>query len=62
MENVMVMIAPLIQHKISKLRDEKTGTNEFRRLVSEITMLMGFELFAIFQQKMLRFRHQLKSV
>jgi uracil phosphoribosyltransferase len=43
MENVMVMDHPLIQHKISKLRDEKTGTNEFRRLVSEIAMLMGFE-------------------
>ena len=43
MDNVMVMDHPLIQHKISKLRDEKTGTNEFRRLVSEIAMLMGFE-------------------
>jgi uracil phosphoribosyltransferase len=43
MENVMVMDHPLIQHKISKLRDENTGTNEFRRLVSEIAMLMGFE-------------------
>ena len=61
MENVMVMDHPLIQHKISKLRDEKTGTNEFRRLVSEIAMLMGFEALR-FQQKMLRFRHQLKSV
>lgn len=43
MENVRVMDHPLIQHKISMLRDEKTGTNEFRRLVSEIAMLMGFE-------------------
>ena len=34
---------PLIQHKISRLRDKTTGTNEFRTLVSEIAMLMGFE-------------------
>lgn len=43
MENVKIMDHPLIQHKISMLRDEKTGTNEFRSLVSEIAMLMGFE-------------------
>ena len=43
MENVRVMDHPLIQHKISKLRDKATGTNEFRTLVSEIAMLMGFE-------------------
>ena len=33
----------LIQHKISMLRDERTGTNEFRRLIEEITVLMGYE-------------------
>ena len=43
MENVKIMDHPLIQHKISMLRDEKTGTNEFRTLVEEIAMLMGFE-------------------
>lgn len=34
---------PLIQHKISLLRDKNTDTNEFRRLVEEIAMLEGFE-------------------
>lgn len=34
---------PLIQHKISMLRDKNTGTNEFRTLVEEIAMLEGFE-------------------
>ena len=34
---------PLIKHKITMLRDERTGTNEFRRLVEEIAMLMGYE-------------------
>lgn len=43
MENVKIMEHPLIQHKISMLRDKNTGTNEFRTLVEEIAMLMGFE-------------------
>ena len=43
MENVTIMDHPLIQHKISMLRDKRTGTNEFRTLVEEIAMLMGFE-------------------
>ena len=34
---------PLIKHKITMLRDERTGTNEFRKLVEEIAMLMGYE-------------------
>ena len=42
-ENVFIMEHPLIQHKISMLRDERTGTNEFRRLIEEITVLMGYE-------------------
>ena len=42
-KNVFVMEHPLIQHKISMLRDERTGTNEFRRLIEEITVLMGYE-------------------
>ena len=32
-----------IRDRISRLRDKTTGTNEFRTLVSEIAMLMGFE-------------------
>ena len=43
MENVFIMDHPLIKHKISRLRDKKTGTNEFRALVEEIAMLMGYE-------------------
>ena len=34
---------PLIQHKISMLRNKNTGTNEFRKLVEEIGILMGYE-------------------
>lgn len=43
MDNVIQTNHPLIQHKISLLRDKKTGTNEFRKLVDEIGMLMGYE-------------------
>ena len=42
-KNVFIMTHPLIQHKISMLRDYKTGTNEFRKLIEEIAMLMGYE-------------------
>ena len=43
MDNVMIFDHPLIQHKISILRDKSTGTNEFRALTEEIAMLMGYE-------------------
>ena len=43
MENVMIFDHPLIQHKISILRNKNTGTNEFRALIEEIAMLMGYE-------------------
>ncbi len=43
MDNVIILNHPLIQHKISMLRDKHTGTNEFRSLTEEIAMLMGFE-------------------
>ncbi len=43
MNNVMVFDHPLIQHKLSILRDEKTSVKEFRELVSEIAQLMCYE-------------------
>ena len=45
MKNVFIMDHPLIQHKISLLRKKETGTNEFRKLVEEIAVLIGFEAF-----------------
>ncbi len=42
-ENVFVFDHPLIKHKISILRDKRTGTNEFRSIVEELGMLMGYE-------------------
>ncbi len=43
MSKVYINKHPLVQHKISILRDKTTGTNEFRSLVGEIAMLMGYE-------------------
>ena len=43
MGKVTVIDHPLIKHKISLLRDENTGTRDFRILVEEIAMLMGYE-------------------
>lgn len=43
MSKVTIFDHPLIQHKLSILRDENTGTKEFRELISEISMLMCFE-------------------
>lgn len=45
-KNVFIMTHPLIQHKISLLRDLRTGTNEFRKLIEEIATLMGYEALA----------------
>ncbi|MBQ8281004.1 MAG: uracil phosphoribosyltransferase [Lachnospiraceae bacterium] len=42
-KNIFIMDHPLVKHKITRLRDKKTGTNEFRCLVNEIAMLMGYE-------------------
>ena len=42
-DNVIILDHPLLKHKISRLRDETTGTNDFRSLVEEIAMLMGYE-------------------
>jgi uracil phosphoribosyltransferase len=40
---------PLIQHKLSILRDIKTGAKEFRELVKELAMLMAYEATRGFQ-------------
>lgn len=43
MNNVIIIEHPLVQHKISLLRDINTGSKEFRELVSETAMLMCYE-------------------
>lgn len=42
--NTFVFEHPLIQHKISLLRDKNTSTKDFRELVNEVSMLMAYEV------------------
>ncbi|MEN3011864.1 MAG: uracil phosphoribosyltransferase [Dictyoglomus thermophilum] len=41
---VIVVDHPLVQHKLTKLRDKSTGPKEFRELLSEISSLMLYEV------------------
>ena len=43
MAELHIIDHPLVQHKISLLRDKNTGTKEFRELVSEIAMFICYE-------------------
>lgn len=43
MGKVTIMDHPLIQHKISLIRNKKTGTRDFRAIISEIAMLECYE-------------------
>lgn len=44
MAKVYVFDHPLIQHKLTFIRDKNTGTKEFRELVDEVATLMAFEI------------------
>lgn len=44
MSKVIVTDHPLIQHKLTLMRDKNTGSKDFRQLLTEITMLMGYEI------------------
>ena len=42
-KNIHIMTHPLIQHKVSLIRDKNTKVKEFREMVSEIAMLMCYD-------------------
>ena len=44
MSRVIEIDHPLIKHKLTIVRDKNTGSKEFRELVSELAMLMGYEV------------------
>lgn len=46
MSRTHILDHPLINHKISLLRDERTGTRDFRLIVDEIATLMSYEVFS----------------
>jgi len=51
MKNVTVISHPLIQHNLTRLRDKRTGSQEFRRLLGEIAALMTYEATRTFAVK-----------
>jgi uracil phosphoribosyltransferase len=44
MKNVTVVDHPLVQHKLSLMRRKETPTAQFRQLIREISMLLGYEV------------------
>ena len=44
MSTLHVVDHPLITHKLSIMRNKKTGSKDFRELLNEIAMLMGYEI------------------
>lgn len=44
-ENIHIINHPLVQHKLSIMRSKDTSTQDFRTLLREISMLMGYEVF-----------------
>lgn len=44
MGNVTVITHPLVQHKLTLMRDKNCGTKDFRQLLEEISMLMAYEV------------------
>ena len=51
MSKVTVIDHPMIQHKLTIMRDIKTGTKDFRELLEEIAMLMAYEVTRDFETK-----------
>jgi len=56
MSRTVILDHPLIQHKISLLRNENTGTRDFRLTVEEIAMLMSYEAFRDLPTEMTKVR------
>lgn len=44
MAKVVVFDHPLIKHKLTLIRDKNTGSKQFRELVTEVSLLMGYEV------------------
>ncbi len=61
MNNVTVFTHPLIQHKLTLLRDVNTGTKDFRNLVEEIAMLMSYEVLRDLPMKEVTVKTPLKE-
>lgn len=62
MRHVTVITHPLVQHSLTQLRDERTGSREFRRLLGEIAALMVYEATRTLEVKPRRVRTPLEPI
>jgi uracil phosphoribosyltransferase len=44
MSQLHVINHPMVQHKLTIMRDKETGSKDFRQLLKEIALLMGYEV------------------
>ncbi|MFN7141259.1 MAG: uracil phosphoribosyltransferase, partial [Limisphaerales bacterium] len=61
MKNVTVINHPLIQHNLTRLRDERTQPQEFRRVLSEVAALMVYEATRSFDVVPVKVKTPLKT-
>jgi uracil phosphoribosyltransferase len=60
--NLYILDHPLIQHKLTHMRDRDTSTRTFRELLREITLLMGYEITRSLPLTTMRIETPLQSV
>lgn len=61
MKNVTVIKHPLIQHNLTRLRDERTQPQEFRRVLSEVAALMVYEATRSFELESVKVKTPLET-
>lgn len=62
MSEVHILNHPLILHKLSMMREKNTNTKSFRELLTEISMLMGYEVTRNFPTKNIRVETPLREM
>ena len=62
MSEVHILNHPLILHKLSLMRDKNTNTKSFRELLTEISMLMGYEVTRNFPTKAIRIETPIREM
>ena len=61
MKHITVITHPLVQHNLTRVRDERTQPQEFRRLLGEIASLMIYEATRSFELKKISVRTPLET-
>ena len=62
MSEVHILDHPLILHKLSMMREKNTNTKSFRELLTEISMLMGYEVTRNFPTKNIRIETPIREM